>query len=339
MLVESYKLPPSSNYPLFITAKRYWVHEFEKNIPDPSAKTLIVLHSTSFHKETWEPALEDLFKSASRAGSKFVIREAWAIDCPNHGESGHMNHRALKKPEFASFSCEKYAQAVHRFLSAGPDHGACVDFRSRNLIGIGHSLGANALLMLYRIQPTFTFLTLVIVEPLVSPEGPHHLAPLRKRLVDRATNRRELWPNLDVVRKAFTQPNRTPLRWEHRVLDSFLTYALHKGPEADVYSLCCTVNQEVSMYLDTEGSIKPVEDLDRICHSVPIHLILGEKPDFIPKHVHDALLDPSSGRRFASLKIIKDVGHLIPQEIPTDLASYIFEVLSSNSPPIPPSRL
>jgi hypothetical protein len=39
-------------------------------------------------------------------------------------------------------TCEKYAQAVHHFLSAGPDHGARVDFKTRNLVGIGHSLGS-----------------------------------------------------------------------------------------------------------------------------------------------------------------------------------------------------
>ena len=96
MLVEPYTLQPSAGYALFITAKRYWIPEFEGNASNPSAQTLIVLHSTSFHKETWEPALEDLFQLAAQCGSKVIIREAWAIDCPNHGESASLNRRALK---------------------------------------------------------------------------------------------------------------------------------------------------------------------------------------------------------------------------------------------------
>jgi len=105
MLVEPYILQPTSEYPLFITAKRYWIPEFEGNASNPSAQTLIVLHSTSFHKESWEPALEDLFQLASQSGNKTVIREAWAIDCPNHGESATLNRRALSEPGFARCMC------------------------------------------------------------------------------------------------------------------------------------------------------------------------------------------------------------------------------------------
>jgi hypothetical protein len=105
MLVESYVLPPSLNYSLFIVAKRYWVPEFERNVDNPIAQTLIVLHSTSFHKETWEPALEDLFEMASQPQPMAVIREAWAIDCPNHGEAGERNRKTLQGPGFEHCRC------------------------------------------------------------------------------------------------------------------------------------------------------------------------------------------------------------------------------------------
>jgi len=35
------------------------------------------------------------------------------------------------------------------------------------------------------------------------------------------------------------------------------------------------------MYLDEEGLIKPVEDLNEVCHFTPVHLILGEVSDFM----------------------------------------------------------
>ncbi len=40
---------------------------------------------------------------------------------------------------FDPVSCEKYAQAAHRFLLSKSVHG--IDFRTRNLVGVGHSLG------------------------------------------------------------------------------------------------------------------------------------------------------------------------------------------------------
>ncbi|KAF8959417.1 hypothetical protein BDZ97DRAFT_1837947 [Flammula alnicola] len=319
MLIESHILPPTSDCPLFIVAKRYWVPEFEKNVTNPSAQTLIVLHSTSFHKETTT-----------------VI------------QSGQRNHRTLTEPGFQNFSCERYAQAVHRFLSAGLNHGAHVDFRNRNLVGIGHSLGGNAILMLQQIQPVFTFSTLVIVEPMLSAVGRHHIRALRDKLVGRAKKRTKLWP-LEEAKQDYNDLRRRGAKWDPRVLDRFLWiplayftlqhHALHWKPEARSFGLSCSPEQEVAMYLDEEGPTKPVEVLNKVCHRIPVHLILGEIPDMIPSHMHQALADPKSGRWFASVTIQKNVGHLIPQEAPTTLATYIFEALSSTAPVLPPCRL
>ena len=95
MLHRSHTLHPTPDYPFSIIAKRYWIPD--ANIENPAAQTLIVLHSTSFHKETWEPTLQELFKFIS---AKVLIRDAWAIDCPNHGESGVLNSQAFKDPQF-----------------------------------------------------------------------------------------------------------------------------------------------------------------------------------------------------------------------------------------------
>lgn len=127
MLHESITYDPQPEYQLYTTAKRYWLPEFDAYRDDPDALTLLVLHSTSFHKETWEPSLEHLFKLASCQGPLGVeqdcgllangnerggkglgcgkkrvpvkIREAWSLDCPNHGEAAVLNEEALKLPE------------------------------------------------------------------------------------------------------------------------------------------------------------------------------------------------------------------------------------------------
>jgi hypothetical protein len=173
ILKDDVEYPPDRNYPLYITASRYRMAGYE---PEQDALTLVLLHSTSFHKETWEPTLERIFHlldSAQRHMDTPSIAEVWAIEAPNHGKSAVLNERALLRPEFhnncASFpiswhwgvhgisklpqsmrtlifwcltvSCLKYAHAAHRFLTAGAEHGAKVDFSKRNLVGIGHSLG------------------------------------------------------------------------------------------------------------------------------------------------------------------------------------------------------
>jgi hypothetical protein len=97
-------LEPDEHYPLYITAKKYWLPEFEAHWDNKEAVTLVLLHSTSFHKETWQPTLERIFQcysAHSRNSSKLLkIKCAWAIDCPNHGVSAALNDDALQQAPF-----------------------------------------------------------------------------------------------------------------------------------------------------------------------------------------------------------------------------------------------
>jgi hypothetical protein len=106
MLEQSYVYPPRLGYPLYVTAKRYWLPQFEQHAHHPDALTLILLHSTSFHKETWEPTINGVFRLAqqdSECGRRNVkIRDAWAIESPNHGLSVEFNEKTLLLPEFSS---------------------------------------------------------------------------------------------------------------------------------------------------------------------------------------------------------------------------------------------
>lgn len=46
-------------------------------------------------KEHWEPVIKDLFEEDHATGSA-VIKEAWAIDCQDHGESAVLNENELE---------------------------------------------------------------------------------------------------------------------------------------------------------------------------------------------------------------------------------------------------
>jgi hypothetical protein len=94
---QSYVFDARPHYPLLVSVKRYWVPGFESK--DADAATLVLTHATSFHKELWEPVLGELY---DRMADAFVIsspapkiRDAWAIDCPNHGESAILNEETL----------------------------------------------------------------------------------------------------------------------------------------------------------------------------------------------------------------------------------------------------
>lgn len=89
---ESYVFDPRPNYPLLTTAKRYWrTNSLDSN--DPDALTLVFVHATGFHKEIWEPTMEDIYLFAEARELK--IREMWSIDAPNHGEAAILNEKSL----------------------------------------------------------------------------------------------------------------------------------------------------------------------------------------------------------------------------------------------------
>jgi pimeloyl-ACP methyl ester carboxylesterase len=98
MLIESIICSLTPSYPYHIAAKRYSVHrdrDTVKRLYDGHDKgpTLVFLHSTSFPKEMWEPTIEGLLRGDSRRGTR--IREAYAIDYPNHGEVAVLNDGLL----------------------------------------------------------------------------------------------------------------------------------------------------------------------------------------------------------------------------------------------------
>ena len=115
----SFVVAPVRDYPFYITAKRYFPDDGTDNSADGSESdvrpvTLLFLHSTSFHKEVYEPTLEELLaivrrkrdtRGHSQESARLRISEIWAIDCPNHGEAAILNYELLRQPEYKEY-CE-----------------------------------------------------------------------------------------------------------------------------------------------------------------------------------------------------------------------------------------
>ncbi|KAF9224545.1 hypothetical protein BS17DRAFT_80578 [Gyrodon lividus] len=335
MLQRQFILEPDADYPLHITAKQYWSTKLAANWEDPDAFTLIVLHSTSFHKETWEPTLQHFFdeiqeQSTCRTTS-LKIRCAWVIECPNHGESAALNVDALQHPSFyRTFGCEKYAEAVHRFMLSGPTLPTPVDFRSQKLIGIGHSLGGVAISILPTLEPVFDFCALILVEPLLSPGGLEILQDLKSNLVQSAYERRDVWPSREDALKYL----RSRTRWDPRVLDLYVKHGLrihiaakHQSGSCHGVTLACSRDEEVTMYRDVTGPAKGLESLNGVCVRIPVGVVFGDENNYIPRATQDALVDPASGRCFQTVRRIKGVGHLIPQHLPEKLSEVLLDVL------------
>ena len=74
--------------------------------------------------------------------------------------------------------------------------------------------------MLQHIQPIFKFSKLIIVEPMISVEGGHHLDNLRSRLVLNSSRRQKIWSSKEEAYKSLKK-GRTR-NWDPRVLQAFI---------------------------------------------------------------------------------------------------------------------
>lgn len=52
---------------------------------------------------------------------------------------------------------------------------------------------------------SLSFVSCILIEPMLSPGGAHHLAKLRERLVNVAYERRDVWPNRKEAKKTLSE--------------------------------------------------------------------------------------------------------------------------------------
>lgn len=76
-------------------------------------------------------------------------------------------------------------------------------------------------LLLQRLQPIFPFLSLIIVEPMISAGDGHDLDQLRERLVKSAQDRKSEWTSREAA-LLFLKANPGTMKWDEQVLKAFV---------------------------------------------------------------------------------------------------------------------
>lgn len=73
--------------------------------------------------------------------------------------------------------------------------------------------------ILQRLQPELKFSSIILVEPLLSPQGAEHLQQMRSKLIRGARERRDVWHSRDSARDHLREKAHT---WDSRVLDAYI---------------------------------------------------------------------------------------------------------------------
>ncbi|KAJ6597532.1 Alpha/beta hydrolase fold-1 [Mycena vulgaris] len=327
---QSYVFDPRPNFPLLLTAKRYWAPS-SPYLDDPEAFTLIFGHATGFHKEHYEPTLEELYNLIP-GGPK--IRECWSIDCPNHGDAAVLNEDTLRRGYEPIFGWQEYARGLHAFLS-GLGTGVDVDFSTRRLILIGHSMSAVAFVFGLTYQPELKPHCLILLEVMcLQVEA---VPKIMKIFTDASPTRRDIWPSLEDAYKSLKV--RPTLRtWDDRVLRLHVKHGLTplptlEYPDKEGVTLKCTRKQETATYRDTLASFVVYRLMSSVIRRVSTHLVYGAIDDIIPRDVQDEFLRNGIGgeQNLASLTRIPNAGHLVVQTNPKEFARTLREILVKES--------
>ncbi|KAI0689538.1 Alpha/beta hydrolase family-domain-containing protein [Cytidiella melzeri] len=331
---EAYTFDPRPRFPFLITAKRYWNTAYRQSLDDADAEdtalTVVFAHATGYHKEHWEPTIEDLYDVVQEAGSgnAVKIREFWCIDAPNHGDAAVLNDELLSWGHTPVFDWQEYARSIHAVL-AGLGTGIDVDFRSRKLVGVGHSMGAVSIMLADTYMPEVKFQSIILVDPMFYSKGRPKLD-----LISLSSKRRDIWPSYE---EAYNQlKSRSSYQaWDPRILKIYVKHGLRDLPSVTYLdkqgvTLKCTKEQELACYRETVAKARAYTYLSHMCARLPVHFIFGAINDFVSTSVQDDLLSGSAKGQYATVQRIPECGHLIPQLKPKKLAEAIYATLQSD---------
>jgi len=308
--------------------KRYTrLSDHQTDLRDPGI-ILLLGHGAGFFKETWEPTIEDLFK----IDGKKLVREAWGLDCQNHGEGCTINEDILARNS-GILTIWDYADAFATLFKSGllgP-----LDPKLHPVVLCGHSAGAVGVTLAtsYFNPPSrIPFSSIILVDPPIwGKEKDGQDSDIYKLVETMTPIRKDIWKTFDEASNWLK--SRLPWgSWEERVFAAYVKYGLRSLPTAFYPDKTGTTlaTHRMAENIAFTGKLFAYDALNRlnqICAHVPVHLIFGDNADMFERDVQESIINPQEGRTFASVTRLEGVGHLVVQEAPSKLASALFAIL------------
>ncbi len=268
------------------------VHEW----PAPESRAappLIFAHATGFHGRVFDAIIE-----------QFPAHRAYAVDLRGHGQSGGgpISDWRLVGRDIAGFA------------AAAGITGA---------VGIGHSMGAHALLQVAADNPgTFTRLVLfdpvifapefyALREPLFSDDNPH---PAIRRKRDFAS------PEAMIERFRERDPYRL---FDPRVFVDYCRHGLVPAPSGAGYELACAPEVEASIYASSRSNGAVLDAARRV--DIPVLVVRAQASGFSDFKSSPTWPDLAAIMPQGTDLYRPDRTHFHPLEDPADAARIIAE--------------
>ncbi|KAH7879247.1 uncharacterized protein C8R40DRAFT_1066357 [Lentinula edodes] len=322
ILKTLYRVDNRPAYPLQVLATRYRTqtdiavqYDQDTERDTGSGYTLILLHATGMHKETWEVFIEHLFDYSLRRVSRssnstpapsshdidrsgIWIEDVFSIESPNHGESAIVNEQVLKTTYEDRWSPSEYERAVHTFLTEGANACWCPGIPGISLKGNPETD------MVSQMLNAWTWL------------------------------RHDVWPSRKTA-KMYLQADPLYGRWEPRVLDLYIKYGLREHRAAKYkqpfqfkgVTTALTKEQEAATYRSDELVVDALEAYSAATRKMPVYLIWGTENNVATPELQELLADKEAGRFPRSISYVENAGHLVVQQQPDSLAELVLSIL------------
>ncbi|KAF8880536.1 alpha/beta-hydrolase [Infundibulicybe gibba] len=340
LITEQLSVLPSSSYPLHVLATRYR----NKHTSSKDGYTLIFLHAIGTHKETWDVAIRNLFE-LSCTRYVFTIRDAFSIECPNHGESAILNREVLQTQFSDTWHTREYSRAIHRFLTAGISCGAMIDFSQRKLVAVAHSFGAPAIFLMGELSPKIPWLSIIAIEAGIRPLHFKKSSEVLKRTQAWVWLRPEIWSSQEAAQMELSK---APIyrQWDPRVLALYVKHGLVPHPASALPEFhdfkavvtAITKQQEIACFRSPGVREDGMKAYELTIRDTPVHLIWGAIDEMISSEIKEAISRPRMGASPASVRYIPNAGHLVVQQQPEAISKQIYEVISSFPAPVAQAR-
>ncbi|KAJ3824157.1 hypothetical protein F5880DRAFT_1480833 [Lentinula raphanica] len=299
---------------------------------------LLIAHGTGYHKEHWEPTIEQLFVLDSQHPSRTPhIRECWAIDAQNHGEAALLNEQVIReRPETW---CNLFWSLILRALLPRKQP-SLLHVQSLTIIST-RSILTTTFFPLPVLQTQNIFHSLILIEPAIVP-GPAFLdfsrhTPLLQTMTRLMAKRKDTWASKEEARAWLAEKMPWGM-WDARVLDRYVEYGLGQQSEGAVTLRCARRTESLAYERGLRQSLPALWQLNLLCTAnahigesdqmaleltskaskpggshrpvIPIHVLWGDIDDLFSREMKDGLEDPEQGRVFTSVRRVEDVGHM-----------------------------
>jgi pimeloyl-ACP methyl ester carboxylesterase len=262
--------------------------------------SLLMVHATGFHCRVWDQVIRRLPQ-----------HHALALDQRSHGRSTQV--------------------PITNWAHFGEDLAGFVKARELGpLVGVGHSMGAHALVQAAAREPE-RFRALVLIDPVIASPAAYHLPhPAMGSGMHPAARRRSRFSSAQEMIERFAARRPYDL-FDPQALRDYCAYGLLPAPDGEGFELACTPLNEASVYMTGRANAGIYASVRAL--TIPVWVVRARQrtPDADPFDYSYSPTWPELAGEFRQGhdRLISDRSHFLPMEDPAQVAGLISELIAS----------